>query len=199
MQSTKLIFGYMFLKHIWCPREDSNFHTLRHWFLRPACLPFHHLGIFSISRRSEEVCMKESEIIASRISIRWANFIFLSAKFKAIAWNWWAVRDSNPRRRSQGIYSPPHLTALVTAQRELQPHRWMWSCNSFHSIWSHLSDLNRRPFAYKASALPAELKWHISSARQILFRKKAKSNFFAVFFKRCIIGENITFLCTNGL
>ena len=25
--------------------------------------------------------------------------------------------------------------------------------------WSHLSDLNRRPFAYKASALPAELRW----------------------------------------
>ena len=29
--------------------------------------------------------------------------------------SWWAGRDSNPRRRSQRIYSPPQLTALVSA------------------------------------------------------------------------------------
>lgn len=28
----------------WCPRRDSNPHTLRNRLLKPACLPFHHLG-----------------------------------------------------------------------------------------------------------------------------------------------------------
>lgn len=34
---------------------------------------------------------------------------------------WWAERDSNPRRRSQGIYSPPHLTALESAPKKISP------------------------------------------------------------------------------
>ena len=28
--------------------------------------------------------------------------------------------------------------------------------------WSHLSDSNRRPAAYKADALPAELRWRMA-------------------------------------
>ncbi len=31
---------------------------------------------------------------------------------------WWAGRDSNPRRRSQRIYSPPHLTTLVPTHKK---------------------------------------------------------------------------------
>ena len=31
-------------KEKWCPGEDLNLHALRHWLLRPACLPFHHPG-----------------------------------------------------------------------------------------------------------------------------------------------------------
>lgn len=31
---------------LWCPRRDSNPHTLRNRLLKPACLPFHHLGGF---------------------------------------------------------------------------------------------------------------------------------------------------------
>ncbi len=35
--------------------------------------------------------------------------------------------------------------------------------------WSHLSELNRRPSAYKAGALPAELKWLIVSIYLVQF------------------------------
>ena len=33
----------------WCSRRDSNPHDLRHWFLRPACLPFHHASAVYVS------------------------------------------------------------------------------------------------------------------------------------------------------
>ena len=26
----------------WCRKRDSNSHAIKHWLLRPACLPFHH-------------------------------------------------------------------------------------------------------------------------------------------------------------
>ena len=38
--------------HILYRRWDSNPHTLKYWFLRPACLPFHHFGILWLLRDS---------------------------------------------------------------------------------------------------------------------------------------------------
>src|SRR5262245_27907266 len=32
----------MYRIEAWCAREDLNLHALRHWLLKPACLPFHH-------------------------------------------------------------------------------------------------------------------------------------------------------------
>ena len=57
----------------------------------------------------------------------------------------WAVVDSNHRRRSQRIYSPPHLATLVTAllNKEL--------------FLSRKLESNQRPTDYKSVALPTEL------------------------------------------
>lgn len=41
---TKWRFEDLSQKIFWCPRRDSNPHTLRNRLLKPACLPFHHLG-----------------------------------------------------------------------------------------------------------------------------------------------------------
>ena len=60
--------------------------------------------------RDEALVSKTS---MSTNSITWAvyfNFDLQNQK------KWWAERDSNPRSRRQRIYSPPHLTALESAQ-----------------------------------------------------------------------------------
>ena len=36
------------LYYLWCPRGDLNPHTFRHTHLKRTCLPFHHLGKFSV-------------------------------------------------------------------------------------------------------------------------------------------------------
>ena len=53
---------------------------------------------------------------------------------------WWAVRDSNPRRRSQLIYSQSRLTTSLTALVMFHRSRWSGS--------------NRQPTVYKTVALP---------------------------------------------
>ena len=69
---------------------------------------FHHLGKIVLSglRLASSILKTKSR----------CNFPSDSLLLIARETYWWAVRDSNPRRRSQWIYSPPHLTALVTAQ-----------------------------------------------------------------------------------
>ena len=44
--------------------------------------------------------------------------------------------------------------------------------------WSHLSDLNRRPFAYKASALPTELKWQGLNLPEHIMKNELYVKFF---------------------
>lgn len=33
-----------------CSRRELNPHAVRHWFLRPACLPFHHSNVVALTR-----------------------------------------------------------------------------------------------------------------------------------------------------
>lgn len=107
---------------------------------------------------------------------------FLKSSFTL---KWWAERDSNPRSRRQGIYSPPHLTALESAQLIKKIERKTFQ--TFYKKWSHWSDLNRWPFAYKASALPAELQWlkHKKSICETHIIKKLK--YVKSFFQKNII------------
>lgn len=35
----------VFCEGFLCPEPDSNQHTLRHMYLKHACLPFHHRGL----------------------------------------------------------------------------------------------------------------------------------------------------------
>ncbi len=43
------LIRYKNIKNIWnlVPRKRLELLRVKHWFLRPACLPFHHLGIKS--------------------------------------------------------------------------------------------------------------------------------------------------------
>lgn len=54
---------------VWCPRGDSNSHASRHWLLRPACLPFHHQGIFLLIYLTGSAFFSyhEKELFAERI------------------------------------------------------------------------------------------------------------------------------------
>ena len=36
------LLGPLFHAVSWCVWQESNLHAFRHWFLKPACLPFHH-------------------------------------------------------------------------------------------------------------------------------------------------------------
>ncbi len=45
---------------------------------------------------------------------------------------WWAGRDSNPRRLSQRIYSPPHLTALEPTHKKVR-NQYITESNHDHS------------------------------------------------------------------
>lgn len=111
---------------------------------------------------------------------------------------WWAERDSNPRSRRQGIYSPPHLATLESARekKKIQNRKYKITASYiFNSVfllftfifsiwkWSHLSDLNRRPSAYKAGALPAELKWHIYLPFWLRGKYYKLSNESQIFFR----------------
>ena len=69
--------------------------------------------------------------------------------------------DSNLRRRSQQIYSLSPLTA-----RE-----------PIHGFfWSHLPGSNRRQSAYKAGALPTELRWRLLDFSKHFWRRGRDSN-----------------------
>ncbi len=65
----------------------------------------------------------------------------------------WAGEDSNLRRLSQRIYSPPRLTASVPARE------WCRTRVYLCQRTCHLPGSNRRPTVYKTAALPAELRW----------------------------------------
>ena len=54
-------------------------------------------------------------------------------------------------------------TSCVTGRRsnQLNYHPMVNLFNDNVTTTSQLTELNRRPFAYKAIALPAELSWHI--------------------------------------
>ncbi len=50
----------------WCPRWDLNPHTRRHTHLKRTCLPFHHLGIYRLTKNVWYVYL-------SRMSSRFAE------------------------------------------------------------------------------------------------------------------------------
>jgi len=58
---------------IWCPRGDSNSHTLRYRLLRPTCLPFHHQGIYFL--------MNVVAVLFNSICILYVLVIFVSIVF----------------------------------------------------------------------------------------------------------------------
>ncbi len=64
---------------------------------------------------------------------------------------WWAGRDSNPRRQSHLVYSQIRLTASVPTH--------VYHLVLYQNFWSHLPGSNWRQSAYKAGALPTELRW----------------------------------------
>ena len=80
----------------------------------------------------------------------WATPAVASIIFIA---KWWWDVDSNHGRHSQQIYSLPSLASWVS---HLKPGQTL----SKKQKWSWWTDLNRRPTAYKAVALPTELHQH---------------------------------------
>lgn len=78
------------------------------------------------------------------------------------------IRTPEPVREQ--IYSLSPLAAWLSARCCVKLFAFM------SASWSHLSDLNRRPFAYKASALPAELRWQ-KNAMTLFMIKENSVNF----------------------
>ena len=100
-----------------------------------------------------------------------ANFKLLSQTtikncLRQFLFQWWWVVDSNHGRHSQQIYSLPSLATWVTHQRQKSNRTAKhWSNTESRTLlefeWSWLRDLNPRPSAYKADALPTELSQQI--------------------------------------
>jgi len=63
---------------IWCPRGDSNPHAFRHWFLRPACLPFHHRGINYCLMLTDYNHYRKFSEIAEVFSLQRTTFLFMN-------------------------------------------------------------------------------------------------------------------------
>ena len=83
---------------MWCPKRDSNSHALRHWFLRPACLPvppsgplcvvcdgvesITHLS-FGRGRSTQETCnsidLVRSTGSSTKRSLRWRISLILTS------------------------------------------------------------------------------------------------------------------------
>lgn len=193
------------------PRERLELSHLRHWLLRPACLPIPPSGrIYILFCLFVLKWWAERDSSPFRSDIRLKLLLFIVILFhivKPLLSNplvdsffkkWWAERDSNPRSRRQGIYSPPHLATLESARekKKIQNRKYKITASYiFNSVfllftfifsiwkWSHLSDLNRRPSAYKAGALPAELKWHIYLPFWLRGKYYKLSNESQIFFR----------------
>ena len=131
-QSRKLLFGNsgqlnlginvndiastLSVKGIWYRQQDLNLHIFRYWFLRPACLPFHHTGIKRVGCSCHRAVLSYSvRPIRSRYTYRLQNSIhflfqcqangssFPSTLLFVVASNrqennslWYTQRDSNP-------------------------------------------------------------------------------------------------------